>query len=215
MRKRLKGLHRLDDAEDYIEAVEQNAQELRDRVLKYIMVRRTRREIEEFYGEDLKKQKIWFPKVNDPVPLLYQLNRDGKRSLHQNAGKHHQLRFPLRPLSAVESALLHRADRRTGGAGPAKPGDLHENLAGEATGKQLPCISRKRSRRFIKSHELVLKAFDDGFVYTSKKHSRKVLEYLEDGDDDAIEASHSGRKKPRGSLSEFHAGFPTACRIGS
>jgi hypothetical protein len=40
--------------------------------------------------------------------------------------------------------------------------------------------------RFIKSHELVLQAFDDGFVYTSQKHSRKVLEFLEEGDDDAI-----------------------------
>ena len=74
LQKRIEGLHRLDDAEDYVAAVKQNAQELRERVLKYIMVRRTRREIEEFYGDDLKRQKIWFPKVNDPVPLLYQLN---------------------------------------------------------------------------------------------------------------------------------------------
>lgn len=74
MRGRLNGLHRLDDSERYVEVVESNAQELRNRVLKYIMVRRTRREIEEFYGDDLKKQKLWFPQVNDPVPLLYQLN---------------------------------------------------------------------------------------------------------------------------------------------
>ena len=52
-----------------VAAVERNAHELRERVLKYIMVRRTRREMEEFYGDDLKKQKIWFPKVSDPVPL--------------------------------------------------------------------------------------------------------------------------------------------------
>src|SRR5204863_9799254 len=75
LRNRIKGLHRLEHAREYVAAVEANAHELRERVLKYIMVRRTRREIEEFYGDDLKKQKIWFPKVNDPVPLLYQLNR--------------------------------------------------------------------------------------------------------------------------------------------
>jgi hypothetical protein len=74
LRNRLKPFHRLDDAEQYGRAIEQNAHELRERVLKYTMVRRTRREIEEFYGDDLKKQKIWFPKVCDPVPLLYQLN---------------------------------------------------------------------------------------------------------------------------------------------
>ncbi len=75
LQKRIEGLHRLDDAEAYIAAVKQNALELRERILKYIMVRRTRREIAQFYGEDLKRQKIWFPKVNDPIPLLYQLNR--------------------------------------------------------------------------------------------------------------------------------------------
>lgn len=75
LRNRLKPFHRLDDAEQYVAAVEENAHELRERVLKYVMVRRTRREIEEFYGDDLRKQKIWFPKVSDPVPLLYQLSR--------------------------------------------------------------------------------------------------------------------------------------------
>lgn len=74
LRNRLKPFHRFDDADDYVAAIVQNAHELRERVLKHIMVRRTRREIEEFYGDDLKKQKIWFPKVSDPVPLLYQLN---------------------------------------------------------------------------------------------------------------------------------------------
>jgi hypothetical protein len=74
LRNHLKGLDRLNDAEAYVTAVEQNASELRERVLKYIMVRRTRSEIEQFYGDDLMKQKTWFPKVSDPVPLLYQLN---------------------------------------------------------------------------------------------------------------------------------------------
>ncbi len=42
-----------------IAAIEHNAHELGNHVLKYIMVQRTRREIEEFCGEDLKKQKIF------------------------------------------------------------------------------------------------------------------------------------------------------------
>ena len=75
LRNRLKPFHRLDDADEYVAAIKQNVHGLRERVLKYIMVRRTRREIEEFYGDDLKKQKIWFPKVSDSVPLIYQLSR--------------------------------------------------------------------------------------------------------------------------------------------
>ena len=74
LRGRLKGLNRLDDADQYLAAVEQNSLDLRERVLKYVMVRRTRSEIQEFYGDDMKKQKVAFPSVSDPVPLLYKLN---------------------------------------------------------------------------------------------------------------------------------------------
>lgn len=62
-------------------------------------------------------------------------------------------------------------------------------------------------RRFIKSHELVLKAFDDGFVYTSKKHSRKVLEFLEEGDDDAIEALIQEEKAEKFVAKDFTPAF--------
>jgi superfamily II DNA or RNA helicase len=186
LRNRIKGLHRLDDAEDYIAAVEKNAHELRDRVLKYIMVRRTRREIEEFYGNDLKKQKIWFPKVSDPMPLLYQLNEtesavfsDTLEKITSSAFRYARYQ-PLNPLYYTGPI----EDRAVQG---------QRNLA---TFMKILLVKRLESSfyafqetlsRFIKSHKLVLQAFDDGFVYTSRKHSRKVLEFLEEGDDDAIE----------------------------
>ncbi len=186
LRSRLKGLHRLDNAEAYVVAVEQNAHELRERVLKYIMVRRTRREIEEFYGADLKQQKIWFPKVSDPVPLLYKLNST-ESAVFTNT------------LESITSADFHYARYQ-----PLNPeyytGPIEERaVQGQrnlATFMKILLVKRLESSfhafketlgRFIKSHELVLQAFDDGFVYTSKKHSKKVLEFLEEGDDDAMD----------------------------
>jgi hypothetical protein len=53
----------------------------------------------------------------------------------------------------------------------------------------------------------VLQAFDDGFVYTSKKHSRKVLEFLEDGDDEAIEVLIQQEKAERFAAASFNAVF--------
>src|SRR4030065_726186 len=38
------------------------------------MIRRTRKEMEDFFGEDLKNQKLEFPEVADPEPVLYELN---------------------------------------------------------------------------------------------------------------------------------------------
>ncbi len=185
LRNRLKPFHRLDDAEQYVAAVEENAHELRERVLKYIMVRRTRREIEEFYGDDLRKQKIWFPKVSDPVPLLYQLSRTESTVFTET-------------LECITSDDFHYARYQ-----PLNPeyytGPIEERaVQGQrnlATFMKILLVKRLESSfhafqetlaRFIKSHELVLQAFDDGSVYTSRKHSSKVLEFLEEGDGDAI-----------------------------
>ena len=206
LRGRLNGLHRLDDSERYVEVVESNAQELRNRVLKYIMVRRTRREIEEFYGDDLKKQKLWFPQVNDPVPLLYQLNPT-ESQIFTNT------------LEAITSADFHYARYQPLSeiyyTGPIEERAVQgqRNLA---TFMKILLVKRLESsfhafnetlRRFIKSHELVLKAFDDGFVYTSKKHSRKVLEFLEEGDDDAIEALIQEEKAEKFVAKDFTPAF--------
>lgn len=49
----------------------------------------------------------------------------------------------------------------------------------------------------------MLKAFDNGFVYTSKKHSRKVLDFLEEGDDDAIEALIQEEKVEKFAAQDF------------
>ena len=187
LRKRFKGLHRLDDAEEYMAAVGQNALELRDRVLKYIMVRRTRSEIEKFYGDDLKKQNIWFPQINDPVPLLYQLNTVESAVFTST-------------LERITSADFHWARYQALNpdyyTGPTEDRAVQgqRNLA-----KFMKILLVKRLEssfhafretldRFIKSHELVLQAFDEGFVYTSQKYSNKVLEFMEDGNDAAIEA---------------------------
>ena len=61
--------------------------------------------------------------------------------------------------------------------------------------------------RFIKSHEIVLNAFDEGFVYTSRKHSRKVLEFLEERDDDAIVALIEEEKAEKFPAGDFHPVF--------
>jgi superfamily II DNA/RNA helicase len=206
LRSRLKGLHRLDDAVAYVAAVEQNARELRERVLKYIMVRRTRREIEEFYGDDLKKQKIWFPKVSDPVPLFYQLSPIESAVFTET-------------LETITSADFHYARYQ-----PLNPqyytGPIEEQaVQGQrnlATFMKILLVKRLESsfhafqetvRRFIKSHELVLQAFDDGFVYTSQKHSNKVLEFLEAGDDDAIDELITQEKAEKFGAAKFTPDF--------
>lgn len=49
-------------------------EEIREKVLQHVMVRRTRADLEEFYSDDLQKQGISLPHVNKPVLLFYQLD---------------------------------------------------------------------------------------------------------------------------------------------
>ena len=72
--KRLEGLDRQHDRELYFQTVQANAKETREKVLKYLMIRRTRTEIEKYYGEDMQRQGMKFPTVDDPQPLFYKFN---------------------------------------------------------------------------------------------------------------------------------------------
>jgi len=72
--KKLKKLDRKKDHEKYIDTVKENAREIRDKVLKYLMVRRTRTEIEKYFSNDIHKQGVKFPQMKKPAPLFYELN---------------------------------------------------------------------------------------------------------------------------------------------
>ena len=75
LRRRLEGLDRQRDREAYFRVVKENARETREKILKFLMIRRTRTEIEKYYGADLKQQGMKFPEVADPEPLFYKFNK--------------------------------------------------------------------------------------------------------------------------------------------
>ena len=52
------------------------AADIRDNVLRHVLIRRTRSEIVEYYKDDLNKQGLKFPKVNDPIRLDYMYEED-------------------------------------------------------------------------------------------------------------------------------------------
>jgi len=72
--KKLNNLDRQRDYAEYIRVVKENAQEIREKVLKYLMVRRTRTEIIKYFDNDLKNQDLKFPDMENPEPLFYELN---------------------------------------------------------------------------------------------------------------------------------------------
>ncbi len=83
LEKRLKKLDRKKDYEEYLKVVKENAREVREKILKYLMVRRTRSEITSYFAEDLQGQGLRFPEVADPNPIFYELNDHEDQIFHK------------------------------------------------------------------------------------------------------------------------------------
>ena len=61
-------------SKEYLSAVGIASDIIRDKVLRQVMIRRTRTEIQNNYASDLKKQGLTFPKVNNPIKETYEFD---------------------------------------------------------------------------------------------------------------------------------------------
>ena len=201
LEKRIKGLDRQKDRKLYIRIAKENSKEIREKALKYIMVRRTRSEIEKFFGNDLENQDLKFPEVVDPVPILYEFDEDEDHVFNTTieliAQKFKYARYT--PMLYYEGTV-------------SQP----EELAQKNMGKFMKILLVKRLessfyafrnsvKRFIASYESFLQELENGVVYVSKKHTNKIFEFLENDDDEAIQKlidEDKARKYPADEFSE-------------
>lgn len=183
LEKKLKKLDRQKDYTEYIKIVKENAMEIREKVLKYLMVRRTRSEISKYFAEDLANQKLKFPEVEKPEPVFYELNTEEdkvfSRTIELIAKKFTYARYT--PMLYYKGEITHP-----------------EQLAQKNMGKFMKILLIKRLEssfhafrnslnRFIYSYEQFLTEFHRGSVYVSKKYSTKIFELLGSDNDDAVE----------------------------
>jgi len=205
LEKRLKNLDRQRDYSEYIKTVKENARVIREKVLKYLMVRRTRTEITKYFADDLKKQNLKFPDVENPEPLFYQLNDEEdeifNRTIELISKKFTYARYtPLLPKYYKGSI------------------DQLEEQSQRNMGKFMKILLVKRLEssffafrnsvdRFIYSYEMFIKEFRNGSVYVSKKYSYKIFEYLENDDDDAIQKLIDEGKAVQFAANEFKDEF--------
>jgi superfamily II DNA or RNA helicase len=181
--KRLKGLDRQKDADEYLRIVRENAREIREKILKYVMVRRTRSEIIRYFQRDLDERGLKFPEVADPAPVYYQFNANEDDVFNQSISliteKFQYARYV---------PLLYLKEEVT------QP----EELAQTNMRKFMKVLLIKRLEssflafrnsvdRFIKSYDQFISEFEKGHVYVSKKYANKIFDFLEEDNDAAIQ----------------------------
>ena len=202
--RKLKGLDRQRDYKVYIKTVKENAQEIREKVLKYLMVRRTRNEIIKYFSEDLKKRKLKFPEVAAPKPIFYEFDEQLDRIFT------HTIKLILSPAfkySRYTPKLYYKGEI-------TQP----EKLAQKNMGKFMKILLIKRLEssffafrntlnRFIHSYTRFIEEYDKGYVYVSKKYINKIFEFLENDDEKAIQRLIDEDKAEKYSAKNFRKAF--------
>ncbi|MCK5680168.1 NgoFVII family restriction endonuclease [bacterium] len=202
LEKNLKGLDRQTNQKEYLAVTRDNSKHIREKVLKFLMVRRTRKEIIEYYGDDLKKQKMSFPIIAEPKPIFYEFNEKEDdiffRSIKIISNDFKYARYT--PLLYYQGKLGSEEQRQK---------NMRKFM-------KMLLIKRLESsffafkqsiNRFIISYEKFIAEYNQGNVYVSKKHIGKIFDYLGNGNLDAVDQLISEGKAEKFSSDEFSEQF--------
>ncbi len=203
LERKLKKLDRQKDHAKYINIVKENAREIREKVLKYLMVRRTRTEIEQYFSKDITFQGLRFPKVEKPTPFFYELNEKEdeifNKTIELIALTFKYARYM--PLLYYQGKLdqLERQSQKN-------MGRFMKILLVKRLESSFDAF-RKSVDRFLHSYQMFIKEFDNGSVYVSAKHTNKIFELLENDDDEAIQRLIDEGKAQQYDSSDFTEEF--------
>jgi len=200
---RLEEAKKSQDQEEFIKESKEVAKEIRNKVLKYIMIRRTRKDIESYFKEDLEKNNLKFPQVKDPIPVLYQLNEKEDNAFMET------VKLVTKDLTYARYTPLLYLESQIN--------ILKQSQKNMASFMKVLLVKRLESSfyafnktldRFIKSYEGMLKAISQkGKVYISKKFSNKILEFLESDNDEEIEKLLNEGKAEEYNIHDFEKNF--------
>jgi len=163
----------------YIEEVKAISAEMRDKVLKYVMIRRTRSEVTKFFSDDIQKQGLSFPALDNPNRIVYTFDDQTDRVFNEtiellkqfNYSRYTPLLYLTRPVSEFE-----------------KQGQI--NVGGFMKGILVKRLEssfyafKNTLRRFIESHQKFIEMFDTGTVYISKRVN--VYDFLDSDNEEAL-----------------------------
>lgn len=183
------------DPKNYVKVSKEIAKDIRENVLQYLMIRRTRHSVDKYYGNDLKKNNMEFPHVNKPIPVYYEFDDYINKVFDET-------------LELLNNGLTYAKYRPLASEYRVEPDDKFSNSQ-KMMGNFIKILLIKRlesgSYAFKKSinnsieiHEQTLKTFkENGVFFTSRDYNYKIFDLLEEGDIDKIDelVSHDKAKK--------------------
>lgn len=182
LQARLKPLDRQEDKDKYLKIIQENAKDIRENVLQYLMVRRTRSNISKYYKNDLIQQDLKFPEIQNPKTVVYHFDEGLDKTFNSTLG------LIIRDFKyARYMPLLYLKEEL-----PENQKTPQRNM-----GRFMKILLLKRLEssffafkqsvdRFIDSYSRFIAEYHNGSVYVSKQ-IHKVFELLDNDDEDSIQ----------------------------
>ena len=186
----------------YIAVANEVSRDMREKILKHVMVRRTRTEVVNFFKSDMDKQGMSFPDLADPNRIIYTFDdRTDKvfSATIELLKKFSYARYtPLLFLKTPVSEFEMQSQRNIGGF---MKGILVKRLESSfhAFGNTL--------RRFIESYLKFIDMYSHGTVYISKKVN--VYDFLDEDNEEALIKLVEQDKVQKYEADEFNDDFIT------
>lgn len=200
LKTKLKKVEKTDP--QYKTLIKEVSNEIKNSILRYVMVRRTRTDVVKFFKGDMEKQGLVFPDVENPEQIIYKY--EGKlETVFNDTIKYLHLFTYARytPLlyyvgNKVLSEFEKQQQRNVGGF---MKGILVKRLESSFF------AFRQSVDRFIESYERFIEMYNNGTVYISKKVN--VYDLLDNDDIDKLESLVDEDKASKYDSKDFRKEF--------
>ena len=200
LRRRFKGLDRNDPA--YKAAIKEVSHEIRERILKHVMVRRTRTDVLAYFKKDIEDQGLFFPEVQDPHRIIYTFEGELEQTFNKTIGLLQGFRYaryiPL--LYYVGSKKLSEFERQQ----QRNVGGFMKSILIKRLESSFYAF-RQSIARFIQSYERFIAMFEAGTVYISKHVD--IYDLLDNDDFDTLERYVEEEKAQKYAAEDFRSDF--------
>lgn len=166
----------------YLAQISENSEIIRDKLLRHIMIRRTRSEVAKYYAKDMDLQGLKFPKLDAPEKIIYEFDELTDKVFTET-------------INAIKDFTYARYKPLTYLKGKAAEPYTQMMVAQQNMGGFMKSILVKRLEssfyafrltlgRFVSSYENFIDMYNDGEVYISKKVD--VYDLLDSDDDERL-----------------------------
>ncbi len=189
---------------DYKKLIKEVSDDIRNSILRYVMVRRTRKDVMTYFKQDMQMQGLTFPDLDNPQKIVYEYEGELESIFIETIKKLAEFTYArYTPLLYYigNKALSEFEKQQQRNVGGFMKGILVKRLESSFH------AFRQSVDRFIISYEKFIEMYNNGTVYISKKVD--VYDLIESDNIEKLEAFVEDEKAHKYDSKDFRKAFVT------